>query len=111
MIELTVGQMFACMQPIMAISRQEMSMDQAAKVATFVEAYIDEMAPLEDKRGEMLDVEYESDDAKRAAFEVFAEQKVKLPEINFKEFELLRITPDNLVTLKRAGLYAKSLDS
>lgn len=111
MIELTVGQMFACMQPIMAISRQEMSMDQAAKIADFVGAYIDEMAPLEDKRTEMLEIDYGSDEVRQEAFEAFAAQKVKLPEINFKEFELLRISPDSLVTLKRAGLYTKALDS
>lgn len=111
MIELTVGMMFACMQPIMAISRQEMSMTQAEKIASFVEAYIDEMAPLEDRRAEMLDAEYESEEAKREVFEAFAGEKVKLPEINLKEFELLRISPDHIVTLKRAGLYTKALDS
>ena len=108
MIELTVGQMFACMQPIMAISRQELSMEQAEKIAEFVGAYIDAMVPLEDKRNEMLDIDYGSEEVKREAFETFAEQKVKLPEINFKEFSLLRITPDNLVTLKRAGLYTSA---
>lgn len=111
MIELTVGMMFACMQPIMAISRQEMSVVQAEKIADFVGEYIDAMAPLEDRRSAMLDADYESEEAKRAAFEAFAEEKEKLPEINFKEFELLRISPDHIVTLKRAGLYTKALDS
>jgi hypothetical protein len=105
MIELTVGQMFACMQPIMAISRQEMSMEWAEKIADFVGAYIDVMAPLEERATAMREIEYKSEDEKLEAFGDFAAEKVKLPEINFKEFNILRFTPDALATLKRAGLY------
>jgi len=105
MIELTVGQMFACMEPVMTISRQEMSMEWAERIANFVDSFIAAMVPLEDKRREMLDFDYASDKERQEAFEQFASEKVKLPEINFKEFHLLRITPDAIVTLMRAGLY------
>lgn len=105
MIELTVGQMFACMEPVMAISKQEMSMEWAEQIAGFVDSFITAMVPLDDKRREMLDIEYASDKERQKAFEEFAAEKVKLPEINFKEFSLLRITPDAIVTLMRAGLY------
>lgn len=106
MIELSVGQMFACMQPLMAISRQEMSMEWAEKIADFVGAYIDMMVPLEERASAMREKEYNSEEEKVKEFEAFAAEKIKLPEINFKEFNVLRFTPDALVTLKRAGLYA-----
>lgn len=106
MIKLTVGQMFACMQPIMAISRQEMSVEQAEKIADFVGVFIDEMLPLDEERNKMLDIEFKSEEMKREAFEAFAAEIKELPEINFKEFQLLKVTPDMIVTLKRAGLYA-----
>lgn len=105
MIELTVGQMFACMQPIMVISRQELSMEQAEKIADFVGAFIDTMVPLEDERAKLVEVEYKNEGERRAAVEAFANEKRELPDINFKEFSELRVSPDALVTLKRAGLY------
>lgn len=108
MIEITVGQMFACLPPIMALSRQELNMEQAEKIANFVGAFIDTMVPLEDERTKLIEAEYDSGEEKRAAVEAFANEKMELPEINFKEFPELRISPDALVTLKRAGLYTSA---
>ena len=108
MIELTVGQMFACLPPIMALSRQELNMEQAEKIANFVGAFIDAMVPLEDERTKLIEAGYDSAEEQRSAVEAFASEKKELPEINFKEFSELRISPDALVTLKRAGLYTSA---
>lgn len=105
MIELTVGQMFACLQPIMAISKQEMGMEQAEKIADFVGTYIDKMVPLEDRAAEMREAEYKDEAEKIRVFNEFSAEKIELPEFSFKEFNALRISPDSLITLKRAGLY------
>lgn len=108
MIEITVGQMFACLPPIMALSKQELNMEQAEKIADFVGAFIDIMVPLEDERTKLVEADYDSMEEQRAVVEVFANEKRELPEINFKEFPALRISPDALVTLKRAGLYTSA---
>lgn len=111
MIELNVGQMFACMRPIMSVAAQDMGMEDAERIAGFLDVYIEKMGELEERRNAMLDVTYSTDAEKEKAFGEFAQEKVEVPEINFKDFSGLRISPDSLVTLKRAGLFTKTFDS
>lgn len=105
-MQVKVGDMYACLEPIMAIGKQEMDIVTAEKIADFTDAYVKAMQPLDDRRNELLAVEYATQQEKMDAFDKFANEKTELPEFSFKEFGQLRITPDGLGALKRAGLYA-----
>lgn len=105
MIELTVGQMFACFESVMSIGRQEMDIATAERIADFTDAFITKIQSLDVRRSEMLAAEYETPEQRAEVFDDFANEKAELPEFSFKEFGHLRITPEGLSALKRAGLY------
>jgi len=105
MLEVKVGDMYGCLESIMAIGRQEMGLAEAEKIADFTDIFVKVLSPLDVRRKEMFEAEYESEGEKMAAFDAFAVEKAELPEFSFKEFGSLRITPDGLASLKRAGLY------
>lgn len=105
-MEVRVGDLYACAEPIMTIGRQEMDIATAEKIADFTDAFVKAMQPLDERRTMMLVAEYQDQEERVAAFDRFANEKAELPEFSFKEFGQLRITPDGLGALKRAGLYA-----
>ncbi|HET8705489.1 MAG TPA: hypothetical protein VFM46_04220, partial [Pseudomonadales bacterium] len=71
----------------------------------FTDAFVRVIQPLDVRRNELLAAEYKSEGEKMAVFDAFANEKAELPEFSFKEFGHLRVTPDGLLALKRAGLY------
>ena len=105
-----VGDLYACLEPIMAIGRQEMAIETAEKVADFTDAYVKVLQSFDERRNELLAGEYADERRKMQVFDDFANETAELPEFSFKEFGGLRITPDGLSALKRAGLYAQALD-
>lgn len=110
-MQVRVGDIYAATEILMSVGKQEMDFGSAEKIAGFIEKFLEVLLPLDTRRNEMLQAEYGSDRERIAAFNEFADEKVELPEFNFKEFSFLRITPDGLSALKRAGLYAQALDS
>lgn len=105
-MELEVVNFFASLQAINNIMKQEMDMDSAEKISRFFTAYMDVLSVLEEERQEYMEI---ADEAKRIAqLEEFAKEKRRLDieSFNVKEFPFLRLTPDDVVILKRAGLYA-----
>lgn len=104
-MEVRVGDVYAVAETMMNVGKQEMDLVSAEKIASFTEEFIKVMLPLDDKRNTLLRAEYENEAEKMAAFDEFAGEKVKLPEFSFKEFSFLRISPDGIIALKRAGLY------
>lgn len=105
MKEIRVGDMYACFESVMSIGRQEMDIATAERIADFTDAFLNTIRPLDVRRSEMLAAEYETPEQRLAVFDDFANEKAELPEFSFKEFGHLRITPEGLSALKRAGLY------
>lgn len=105
-MQIRVGDLYACLEPIMSIGRQEMDIAVAEKVADFIDTYVKAIQPLDERRSNLLAAEYKSEGEKMEVFDAFANEKAELPEFSFKEFGQLRMTPDGLLALKRAGLYA-----
>lgn len=105
-MEVRVGDIYASVEPIMAVGKQEMDIASAERVSNFIEAYVKVLQKLDERRIVLVNTLFDGEGQKQAAFNTFAEEKEELPEMNFKEFSFLRITPDGLNALKRAGLYA-----
>lgn len=104
-MQVRVGDLYACLEPIMGIGKQEMDIATAEKIALFTDEYIKAMQPLDVRRNELLAGQYKTQEEKMEVFNAFADEKNELPDFSFKEFGGLRITPDGLSALKRAGLY------
>jgi hypothetical protein len=105
-MKIKVVDCFAALQAVNGIMRQEMDMDSAEAISTFFDAYLGVMQELDAKRQELMEIKNEGE--RIAALEDFAkeERELSVENFNVKKFPFLRLSPDDLVILKRAGLYA-----
>lgn len=105
-MEVRIGDLYACAEAIMAIGRQEMDLPSAERIGNFIDAFVTVMQGVDVRRTTLLERDFENDGERRKEFDALAAEKVELPEFSFKEFLFLRVSPDGLLSLKRAGLYA-----
>jgi hypothetical protein len=110
-MEIRVGHLFAAFDAVMSIGRQEMDLATAENVSNFIEEFLELLREFDNQRVEILGNKEVSEEEREGAFVTLMEQKAQVPEFNFKNLRSLRITPEQVSLLKRAGLFADSLQS
>ena len=111
MQKINVGHIYDVVSIFSAIGKQEMDIESAAQVADAIEGVTVLLGELEEKRQELLARTFEKDDERQQAFEEFAKEEREIGAINFANFPFLRLTPNDILALKSAGLYVKNKDA
>ena len=116
MQKITVGFIYEVVPVFSRIGAQEMDVQQAAFVAQAIEAVTKHLNDLEPRRQALVAQEYEGESAKEkeakreAAFKEFSKEEVEIPDLNFKNLPGIRLTPNDILLLKGAGLYTEALE-
>ena len=99
-MQITVNDLYLAADAVYQAAVQEMDVAQAEKVADFFDAFAAKLEQAEPKRQTLLKAE-----AKQNEWDDFLQEKVELPDINFREFSTLRWKPGGLRVLKKVGLF------
>lgn len=108
-MQITTGFIYELVPLLSKIGSQEMDLQQAEVVAQAIEGVTKHLNELEPRRKELMAKEF-IEGEREAAFEQFSKEKVEIPDVNFKNLPGLRLTPNDVLLLKGAGLYAEATE-
>jgi hypothetical protein len=99
-MQISINELYLVADAVYSGSTQEMDVAQAERVADFFEQFASKIEETEPRRQELLKRQ-----AAQEEWDKFLEEKVELPDFNFKEFNTLRWKPGQLRLLKKVGLF------
>ncbi len=105
-MDIRLGDLFGALEAMLAAGKFEMDIEQAEKVADFIQAAVDVLEKYESKRVQLFkDTAKLKEEEKETRMKEFLDTRVSVPEFNFRSITGVRWQPAHIAALKRAQLF------
>lgn len=105
---ISVGSIYNIVPVLNKVGAQEMDMDSAVEVADAIESVVVHLEGLDAELREIKTKKLNDEDERTALIEEFAKQEREIPNLDFRSFPFLRLSPNDVLVLRNAGLYSKT---